>query len=61
MTLKIKVKQIIVTKLYNRQFYIKRITELQGSFVDEGPGIFPDPDLGDSKRPDPQHFSVHCS
>ena len=55
MTLKIKDKKIILTKLYFRQFYITRKLELQGFFVNKGSGsgIFPDPDLGDLKRPDP--------
>ena len=53
MTLKIKDKKIILTKLLFRQFYITRKLELQGFFVDKGSGsgsgIFqgPDPDPGD--------------
>ena len=55
MTLKIKDKKIILTKLLFRQLYVTRKFELQGSFCvkGSGSGIFPDPDLGDPKRPDP--------
>ena len=55
MTLKIKIKKIILMKLYFRQFYITRKFELQDLFVNEGSGpgsvFFPDPDLdpGDPK------------
>ena len=44
MTLKIKDKKIIWTKLYLGQFYVMRKFELQGSFFDKGSGIFSDPD-----------------
>ena len=52
MTLKMKDKNIIWTKLYFRQFYNKKILITWGLFVDKGSGsgIFPDP--GDPKRPD---------
>ena len=55
MTLKIKDKKIIWTKLYFKQFYMTRKFKIQGSFVDigseSGSGIFLDPD--DPKRLDP--------
>ena len=60
MTIKIKDKKIIYTKLYFRQ--LKKIEKLEnlnyrGLFVNKGSGsgIFPDqyPDLGDPKRLDP--------
>ena len=54
MTLKIKDKfyfdeTVFQTILYNKKF------EFQGFFVNKGSGsgIFPDPDPGDPKRPDP--------
>ena len=50
MTLKIKNKQIILTKLYFRQSYIMRKLKLQGSFRGSGSGIFPDP--GDQNKPE---------
>ena len=73
MILKIKVKKIIWTKLYFRQFYITRKFELQVSFVDKGSGsgIFPDPDpvfflirirvtQKDRIRPDSDPDPQHC-
>ena len=58
--LKSKIKKIIWTKLYFRQFYfILFHLNYRGLFVDKGSGsgsgIFPDPDPdpGDQKRPDP--------
>ena len=39
MTLKIKDKKIILTKLLLRQFYTTRKLELQGLFVDNGSGF----------------------
>ena len=49
MTLKIKDKKLF------RKFYLTRKFELQVFFVNKGSGsgIFPDPDPGDPKRPDP--------
>ena len=65
MTLKIKDKTIIWTKLYFRQFYNKKILNYRGLIVDKGSGpgsgIFPDldPDPGDTKRPDPDPNPQH--
>ena len=58
MTFKINTKQIILTKLYFRQFYMTRKLESQGSFfekMDPEPRsvFFPNLDLGDPKRPEP--------
>ena len=52
MTLKIKGKIIILTKLYFRQYYITRKLDFRGLFVDKGSGSgIPDPD--------PQHWYIH--
>ena len=58
MTLKIKREKNYLTKLYFRQFYTitdGKIRITARSFVDKGSGsgIFPNPDPGDPKRPDP--------
>ena len=55
MTLKIKGKNIIWTKLYFRQFMSRENLNYRSLFVYKGTGsgIFPDPDPGDPKRPDP--------
>ena len=55
--LKSKIKKIVWTKLYYRQFYNEKILITWGLFVDKGSesgsGIFQNVDPGDQKRPDP--------
>ena len=50
-TLKIKEQKINLPKLYFRQYYLTRKMDLQGPVW----GL-KDPDPGDPKRPDPQHW-----
>ena len=45
----LKIKKIILTKLYFKQFYITRKLFLKGSLCGSGSGFFPDP--GYPKRP----------